>query len=101
MLKALIYTASAAALLLAAKANAAIQCDGPFQIIQGNKHATPWCQDNYLAAVARSYGMRVSNAAIRNNPGEKERACRFVGADIRVRDICTGYRPDGGRGFRF
>lgn len=85
----------------AVAAHSAIRCDGPYQIIRGDKLATPWCQDNYLAAVARSYGMRVSDSAIRNNPNTKERACRFVGADIRVKDICHGYRPDRGGGFRF
>lgn len=78
---------------------ARIACEGPYQIIQGQLHATPYCEDNYLAAVAREYGMRVSNAAIRNNPHEKQRACLFVGDDIRVQDICAGYRPDGNRIF--
>ncbi len=91
----------AAAALPVLDASAAIRCDGPFQIINGNKHVTPWCQDNYLAAVAREYGMRVSASAIRNNPSTKERACRFVGADIRVKDTCHGYRPDRGGNFRF
>ena len=39
----------------------AIECEGNFQIQKnGNQIATPYCQDGYLAIVARQYGMRVS-----------------------------------------
>lgn len=90
----------AASALFSFSANAAIRCQGPYQIINGNLHVTPWCQDNYLAQVAREYGMRVSNSAIRNNPSIKAKACRLVGSDIRAKDACRGHRPEG-RGFRF
>lgn len=86
--------------MLGTGAEAAIKCEGPLQVNRSGKIFTPYCQDNYLAEVARSYGMRVSNSAIRNNPGIKAEACRLVGADNRVRDICAGWRPEG-RGFRY
>ena len=70
--------------------SAKIKCKGAYQVINGNLHATPWCEDNYLAAVARQYGMRVSNRQIRQDPFAKERACRLAGHDNRVRDICAG-----------
>ena len=71
----------------------AIECEGNFQIQKnGNRIATPYCQDGYLAIVARQYGMRVSAQAIRYNPSEKERVCRFIGEDNRVRDTCQQYR---------
>jgi hypothetical protein len=38
----------------------------------------------------------VSAAAVRNNPKTKEQVCLFIGQDIRVKDICTGFRPDFG-----
>ncbi len=81
-------------------ADAAIQCDGNFQIVRGQgKIATPYCADSYIAVVAQQYGMRVSAQAIRQNPSVKEQACRLVGDDIRVRDACSGYRPErSGRG---
>ena len=71
----------------------AIECEGNFQIQKnGNQIATPYCQDGYLAIVAREYGMRVNANTIRYNPSEKERVCRLVGEDNRVRDTCAQYR---------
>lgn len=82
-----------AAAMVAQPASAAIRCDGNFQITSQGRIATPYCEDNYLAQVAREYGMRVSNEAIRYNPSVKERACRFVGNDIRVKSTCERYLP--------
>jgi hypothetical protein len=85
----------------AAPAAANLACNGPFQFVDGRQIATPFCEDNYLARVARSYGMRVSNQAIRWNASVKSEACRLVGHDNRVRTICAGemnqYFRDGGR----
>lgn len=66
----------------------AIDCEDEFQRIRGRLVSTPWCQDNYLATVAREYGMRVSVERIRNNPNYKKDICRFIFNDIRVRSIC-------------
>lgn len=81
-------------------AEAKIRCNGAYQVIKGSGEiATPYCGDNYLAKVARQFGMRVSAKAIRNNPSKKEEVCRLVGHDIRVQDVCAGFRnEDGGRG---
>jgi hypothetical protein len=89
------FLTSVAVLSFSGLAEARIQCDGQYQIVQGNRIYTPYCGDNYLAAVARSYGVRVSAATIRNSPGEKQRVCQFIGADNRVRDICQGWRNEG------
>lgn len=92
-----VFGASTLALgFMASPSDARIECKGPYQVIHDRLHATPYCEDNYLGAVAREYGMRITNAAIRHNPHEKQRACLFVGDDIRVRDICAGFRPDSG-----
>jgi hypothetical protein len=105
-MKALVTTAAATAILSAAafaptdRAEARIACDGPYQIVQGSPLATPYCEDNYLAAVARGYGIRVSDAAVRQNPSVKAEVCRTVGHDNRVRQICAGYLP-GDHGGRF
>lgn len=101
MRKALIPAASMFALgALAATPASAIECEGNFQVQRnGNLIATPYCQDGYLAIVAREYGMRVSAQAIRYNPSVKERACRLVGHDIRVKDTCAPYVNDFGRRF--
>lgn len=84
----------------AAPAEAKIRCKGPYQIVKGvGAISTPYCGDNYLASIARAYGMRVSNAAIRNNPNAKKDACRLVGHDIRVQDLCDPYRYRSRRTF--
>jgi hypothetical protein len=91
---------AATALLMsiaAQPASAAIRCEGNFQITQHGPIATPYCQDNNLARVAHEYGMRVSDEAVRYNVGVKKHVCRLVGYDIRVKDTCADYLPEGHR----
>ncbi|MEO1542703.1 MAG: hypothetical protein AAFR75_01575 [Pseudomonadota bacterium] len=85
------------------EAQAKIRCNGPYQIVKGHGEiSTPYCGDNYLAKVARDFGVRVAARTIRNNPNKKEEVCRLVGFDIRVQDVCAGFRnDDGGRGGHF
>lgn len=91
----LLTTALAAVLVAAPLVEAKIKCDGPNQVIKGHGLiGTPYCEDGYLATVAREYGMRLSADEIRNSPSAKGEACRLIGNDIRVRDICSGYRPE-------
>ena len=79
----------------AGPAHAAIQCNGAYQVLKsGEEIATPYCEDNYLAEVAREYGMRVSNRAVRENPNLKTEVCILVGHDIRVSHICIGHMPE-------
>ena len=95
MRRILIPAACAFALTAVASPASAIDCDGNFQVQRGGKHiATPHCEDNYLAQVARGYGMRVSAQAIRANPSVKQKACELAGDDNRVRDTCQQYRSD-------
>lgn len=75
-------------------AHAKIRCDGPYQIVGGSSLPTPYCEDNYLAAVARGYGIGVSGAAIRHNYNTKQHVCHQIGHDIRVANICSGMRPE-------
>jgi hypothetical protein len=67
----------------------AIECKDGNQRVQGNLIATPYCQDDNLARVARQAGVRVTAERIRNNPGTKRDVCRLVGRDIRVQDACV------------
>ncbi len=67
---------------------AAIKCEKGFQRVQGNMIATPYCQDQYLAEVAREYGFKASASKIRNDPNYKKELCRFVFSDIRVQTTC-------------
>ena len=77
------------------QAQARIKCSGSYQVIRGHGQiATPYCEDQYLARVARGYGIRVSASAIRQNPSRKEEVCRVVGHDGRVASICHNYRLD-------
>lgn len=94
MRKALILAAAIITLTATLATSAyAIECRGNFQVQRsGQLIATPYCEDTYLATVAREHGMSVSAAAIRNNPSVKAKACRFVGDDNRVRDTCEPYR---------
>jgi hypothetical protein len=67
---------------------AAITCHDGSQRVQGNWIATPYCQDLYLAQVARERGYPASVEKIRNNPNYKKELCRGVFTDIRVSDTC-------------
>jgi hypothetical protein len=82
-------------------AEAAIRCEGRFQIVKGQRLSTPYCEDHLLAELARARGFRISDAAIRNSPTAKADACRLVGHDMRVRDICAGSLPETRRGRGF
>ena len=75
-------------------AEAKIVCDGPFQIVQGRPISTPYCQDGYLAEIAREYGMRVTASAVRSSASVKAEVCRLVGADNRAQSACAGYRDE-------
>lgn len=83
----------------AAPAHARIVCQGDYQLVQGNLISTPYCADNYVAKVARQYGFKVTDAAIRNNPNTKREVCRFIGHDIRVSQYCNNEAIRGRRGF--
>ena len=81
---------------------AAIKCENGYQRVQGNLLATPYCQDQLLAQVARERGFRASAKKIRNNPNYKKELCRFLFSDIRVSQTCQNagvpeYFGGGGR----
>ena len=79
---------------------AGIKCERGYQRVQGNLIATPYCQDAYLAQVAREYGLNASAKKIRNDPNYKKEVCRTVFSDIRVQTTCLNAgvpeRPGGG-----
>ena len=70
-----------------------IKCINGYQVVKGARLATPYCQDNLLAEVAREYGSRVSAKTIRNNPNKKRNVCRLIGQDIRVKHNCDTILP--------
>jgi len=81
------FTVVITAAVLATPARA-IDCIRGFQRVEGNLIATPYCQDEYLAQVAREYGIRASGSKIRDNPNYKKEVCRTVFTDIRVATTC-------------
>ncbi|MGL4395741.1 MAG: hypothetical protein ACRCS9_04295 [Hyphomicrobium sp.] len=70
-----------------------LRCKGGFQVVAGQLIATPYCQDELLATVARDHGMRASADKIRWNPNYKREVCRLVGRDIRVQEHCGQTGP--------
>ena len=91
--------APAIAAIIVASPASAIDCVRGYQRVQGNMLATPYCQDQYLAQVAREYGIPASAAKIRNNPNYKKEVCRTVLNDIRVQLTCENAGvPEGRRG---
>jgi hypothetical protein len=86
--------ATAAFMLAAAPAEAAIKCDGPYQITKYGRIATPYCGDAEIARVARSYGSHVTAAEVRGRPLTKVRLCQIYGNDIRIKSACGAYAPD-------
>lgn len=98
-LLALLTGVIALAMLSAPAADAAsrykLKCKGPYQIVQGNLIATPPCEEEHLAKVARTYGFKVSVREVRNNPNKKVYLCQMIGHDIRLTSICGGYRNPG------
>lgn len=90
---------AAASLTTAAPAVAAIKCQGNYQVVQGRLIATPYCQDGYLAQVARQYGFHVTAHEMRWNPSKKQEVCQAIGYDNRVFEACIGFRRDVGDHF--
>jgi hypothetical protein len=75
-------------------ADARVQCQGNFQITKFGPIATPYCEEEQIAIVARSYGWKVSGAEIHNNPLRKVYVCQILGSDVRLKGSCAGYGPD-------
>ena len=88
-------SAALAFVAISGGAEAKIACSNGYQNVQGAWLATPYCQDDLVAKVARQYGMTTSAAAIRNNPNYKRQVCRLVGQDIRIKDSCDLVNPHG------
>jgi hypothetical protein len=76
----------------------AITCESGYQRVQGNLIATPYCQDELLAQVARQFGVKASGDRIRGNPNFKREVCAIAGRDIRVESVCVDSNPTGRTG---
>ena len=76
-------------ILLSTTASARIVCRDDFQVVGGNEIASPYCQDNLPAGVARGHGRRVSHAEVQNNAGLKDK--------LADNEDCRRYIPSVGK----
>jgi hypothetical protein len=90
-------TLAGAALLiisLTSPVAARIECRGNFQMSKYGPIATPYCEEENIARVARSYGVNVTGAEVRNNPLKKVYLCQIYGGDNRLKGACGAYSPE-------
>ena len=80
--------------MLTAGAEARIECRGNFQMTKYGPIATPYCEGEQIAFVARSYGRRVTGAQVRNDPLTKVYLCQTLGYDTRLKGSCAAYGPE-------
>jgi hypothetical protein len=78
-------------ILVASPAAARIECRDNFQITKYGPISTPYCEEKQIARVARSYGIAVTDAEVRNNPNTKVYLCQRLGGDIRLKGSCGAY----------
>jgi len=86
--------AAMAALLAASPALARIECRGNFQVTKYGLISTPYCEEENIARVARSYGFNVTGAQVRNDALKKVYLCQIIGGDNRLKGACGAYAPD-------
>jgi hypothetical protein len=85
------------ALMAAAPAAAKIECRDNFPVTKENGLiSTPYCEDQQIARVARSYGYDVSDAEVHNNPNTKVYLCQIIGNDNRLKGSCGAYAQPRG-----
>jgi len=82
------------AIAMASPAAARIECRGNFQVTKYGLISTPYCEEEQIARVARSYGARVTGADVRNNPLTKVYLSQVYGHDTRLKGSCAGYAPE-------
>jgi hypothetical protein len=82
------------AVAVTSPAAARIECRGNFQVTKYGMISTPYCEEEQIARVARSYGARVTGAEVRNNPLKKVYLCQVYGYDTRLKGSCAGYSPE-------
>ena len=82
------------AVAVTSPAAARIECRGNFQLTKYGLISTPYCEEEQIARVARSYGARVTGAEVRNNALTKVYLCQVYGYDTRLKGSCAGYAPE-------
>lgn len=90
-----ILSSVCAAVIMAAAASPAqaINCRDGFQYQRnGEVIATPYCEAEHLAKVARKHGFFVTGADIRRDLEALDKACQIAGGDFGTLSICV---PNG------
>jgi hypothetical protein len=72
----------------AAAKGGGIVCNNEFQVVEGQQIESPYCEDKYLAKVAREHGENVRGRNLRSSDALKGETCRLVEADDRANEIC-------------
>jgi hypothetical protein len=91
----MLAVAALLAFAVASPAEARIQCQGNFQVTKQNGLiATPYCEEEEIARVARSYGANVTGAEVHNDALKKVYLCQVYGYDNRLKGSCAGYSPE-------
>ena len=91
---AFLFTTGLGFIALTLPAAAKIQCEGNFQMSKYGPIATPYCEEEQIAKVARTYGSKVTGSQVRNDPLTKVYLCQLYGHDVRLKGSCAGYSPD-------
>lgn len=83
-----------AAVAVSGPAEAAIKCQGNFQVTKYGLISTPYCEEEQIARVAQAHGWKVTGNEVRNSPLKKVRICQVLGGDIRLKGSCGAYSRD-------
>lgn len=86
-----ILVATALLVMGSEPAGARIQCKGNFQVTERGLIATPYCEEEQIARVARSYGWKGTASEVHNNPNTKVYLCQRFGRDNRLKGSCGAY----------
>ena len=79
----------------ASPAEAHIEYRGNFQVTKKDGLiATPYCEEENIARVAQSYGIRVTPEEVHRNALTKVYLCQPIGDDSRLKGSCGAYAPD-------
>lgn len=84
------------AVVMVPAAEARIVCKDGFQLSDGAWISTPYCNDEYLAQVARRHGDNVSGSQLRADQGAKDEVCRFLSGHPAAQDYCPDDGSSGG-----
>ncbi len=87
---------AAAIMVIAASPAQAINCREGFQFQRnGEVIATPFCEAEFLAKVARKHGFRVTGSEIRHYLEAKSKACQIAGGDYGTLSTCAPINNGG------